>query len=86
MLQEVALGQKSLTDYTHIVGKDLTARIREQAIGAKLSQALDPGQQVVKIDNNELTAMLTAGMKKLHPAAVVMLLALCAMLFPFSSL
>jgi hypothetical protein len=30
---------------------------------------------------NELTAMLTAGMKKLHPAAVVMLLALCAMLF-----
>jgi trehalose synthase len=31
LLQEVALGQKSLTDYTHIVGKDLTERIRELA-------------------------------------------------------
>ncbi|HXQ88610.1 MAG TPA: glycosyltransferase [Solirubrobacterales bacterium] len=29
MLQEVALGQKSLTDYTHIVGKDLTEQIRQ---------------------------------------------------------
>ena len=28
MLQEVALGQKSLTDYTHIVGKELTEQIR----------------------------------------------------------
>jgi signal recognition particle subunit SRP54 len=40
------------------VVRNVTARIREQAIGAKLSQALDPGQQVVKIVNNELTAML----------------------------
>ena len=31
MLHEVALGQKSLSDYTHIVGKDLTERIRELA-------------------------------------------------------
>ncbi|MDQ3724904.1 MAG: glycosyltransferase [Actinomycetota bacterium] len=29
MLQEVALGHKTLTDYTHIVGKDLTEQIRE---------------------------------------------------------
>ncbi len=29
MLQEVALGQKTLTDYTHIVGKELTEQIRE---------------------------------------------------------
>src|ERR1700755_2528169 len=29
MLQEVALGQKSLSDYTHIVGKEVTERIRE---------------------------------------------------------
>ena len=40
------------------VVRNVTARIREQAIGAKLSQALDPGQQVVKIVSNELTAML----------------------------
>ena len=31
MLQEVALGQKSLADYTHIVGRELTERIRELA-------------------------------------------------------
>ena len=40
------------------VVRNVTARIREQAVGAKLSQALDPGQQIVKIVNNELTAML----------------------------
>ena len=31
MLQEVALGHKTLADYTHIVGKDLTEQIRELA-------------------------------------------------------
>ena len=40
------------------VVRDVVARIREQAVGAKLSQALDPGQQIVKIVNNELTALL----------------------------
>ena len=40
------------------VVRTVTARIREQAVGAKLSQALDPGQQVVKIVNAELTALL----------------------------
>ncbi len=40
------------------VVRNVTARIREQAVGAKLSQALDPGQQIVKIVNSELTAML----------------------------
>jgi trehalose synthase len=29
LLQEVALGHKSLTDYTHIVGKELTEQIRQ---------------------------------------------------------
>ena len=40
------------------VVRNVTARIRERAVGAKLSQALDPGHQVVKIVSNELTAML----------------------------
>jgi signal recognition particle subunit SRP54 len=40
------------------VVRNVTARIREQAVGAQLSQALDPSQQIVKIVNNELTAML----------------------------
>ena len=40
------------------VVRNVTARIREQAIGAIVSQALDPAQQVIKIVNAELTAML----------------------------
>ncbi|MCU1360688.1 MAG: ffh [Ilumatobacteraceae bacterium] len=40
------------------VVRNVVARIREQAIGVSLSQALDPSQQVVKIVNAELTAML----------------------------
>ncbi|HEY6730424.1 MAG TPA: glycosyltransferase [Solirubrobacterales bacterium] len=31
MLQEVALGHKTLTDYTHIVGKELTEQVRQLA-------------------------------------------------------
>ena len=31
LLQEVALGQKTLSDYTHIVGKEVTEQIRELA-------------------------------------------------------
>ncbi|MEN9823231.1 MAG: signal recognition particle protein, partial [Actinomycetota bacterium] len=33
------------------VVRNVVARIREQAVGAAVSQALDPGQQVVKIVN-----------------------------------
>jgi signal recognition particle subunit SRP54 len=40
------------------VVRNVTARIREQAVGAHLSEALDPSQQVIKIVNAELTAML----------------------------
>mgnify|MGYP006299250271 FL=1 len=40
------------------VVREVVARIREQAIGATQSQALDASQQVVKIVNQELTAML----------------------------
>ena len=40
------------------VARNVVARIREQAVGAELSKALDPGQQIVKIVNQELTAIL----------------------------
>ncbi len=40
------------------VVRNVVARIREQAIGVSLSQALDPSQQIIKIVNAELTAML----------------------------
>ena len=40
MLQEVALGHKTLTDYTHIVGKELTEQIRELAESLKGKRVL----------------------------------------------
>jgi signal recognition particle subunit SRP54 len=40
------------------VARTVVARIREAAVGAKLSQALDPSQQVIKIVNQELTNVL----------------------------
>ena len=51
------------------VVRNVVARIREQAIGARLSEALDPGQQVIKIVNSELTAMLGGETLKIHYAS-----------------
>ena len=45
-------------DVNVTVVRNVVGRIREQAVGAKLSQVLDPSQQVIKIVNQELTAML----------------------------
>src|SRR6476661_6754154 len=45
-------------DVNVAVARDVVTRIREQAIGATRSQALDPSQQVVKIVNSELTRIL----------------------------
>ena len=40
------------------VVRDVVARIREQSIGATVSEALDPSQQIIKIVNAELVGML----------------------------
>ena len=40
------------------VVKTFIARVRERAIGAEVSKALNPGQQVINIVNEELTATL----------------------------
>lgn len=40
------------------VVRDVIARIRDQAIGAAVSEALDASQQIIKIVNAELVAML----------------------------
>src|SRR5512141_2240792 len=45
-------------DVHYSVVKTLIARIRERAIGAEVSRALNPGQQVIKIVNDELIATL----------------------------
>jgi signal recognition particle subunit SRP54 len=40
------------------VVKNFIARVRERAVGSEVSKALNPGQQVVKIVNDELVSML----------------------------
>jgi signal recognition particle subunit SRP54 len=45
-------------DVHYTVAKDFVARVRERAIGHEVSRALNPGQQVVKIVNEELIATL----------------------------
>ena len=47
-------------DVNYTVVKDFVARVRERSIGAEVSKALNPGQQVVKIVNEELIATLGA--------------------------
>ncbi|HEU5315026.1 MAG TPA: signal recognition particle protein [Chloroflexota bacterium] len=48
-------------DVNFKVVKDFVARVRERAIGAEVLESLTAGQQVVKIVNDELTALLSAG-------------------------
>jgi signal recognition particle subunit SRP54 len=45
-------------DVNVAVARDVVERIRTEAVGATRSQALDPGQQIVKIVNGELTRIL----------------------------
>ncbi len=51
------------------VVRSVVSRIREQAIGIELSKSLDPGQQVIKIVNQELTAMLGGEVLKITYAS-----------------
>jgi signal recognition particle subunit SRP54 len=43
------------------VVRDFVAKVRERAMGAEVMESLTPGQQVVKIVHEELTALLSAG-------------------------
>ncbi len=63
-------------DVNFKVVKDFVARVREQAVGADVLESLTAGQQVVKIVNDELVALLSAGDRTFHlsgnPAVVSM--------------
>ncbi len=48
-------------DVNFRVVKDFVARVRERALGVEVLESLTAGQQVVKIVNEELTALLSAG-------------------------
>src|SRR5512137_1215788 len=45
-------------DVNYGVVKDFVARVRQRAIGHEVSRALNPGQQVIKIVNEELITTL----------------------------
>ena len=45
-------------DVDFTVAKDFIARVREKALGAEVLKSVTPGQQIVKIFNDELTALL----------------------------
>ena len=53
-------------DVNFRVVRDFTTRVRERAIGAEVLGSLNAGQQVVKIVNEELTALLSAGDRTFH--------------------
>ncbi|MSP78298.1 MAG: signal recognition particle protein [Dehalococcoidia bacterium] len=55
-------------DVNFRVARDLVARVREKLLGVELQQGLNPAQQVVKVVNDELTAVLSGGDHKLKPS------------------
>jgi signal recognition particle subunit SRP54 len=63
-------------DVNFKVVKDFVARVRERAAGAEILESLTAGQQVVKIVNEELVALLSAGDRTFHltgnPAVVLL--------------
>jgi signal recognition particle subunit SRP54 len=66
-------------DVNFKVVKDFVARVRERAIGHDVLESLSAGQQVVKIVNDELVDLLSAGDRTFHLAgnpAVVALVGL----------
>ena len=54
-------------DVNFRVARDFVARIRERALQEDLLKSLSPGQQVVKITNEELTEILGGGASRLEP-------------------
>jgi signal recognition particle subunit SRP54 len=64
-------------DVNYGVVKDFVGKVRERATGAEVSKALSPGQQVVKIVNEELADLMGGTAHKLtfasRPPTVVML-------------
>jgi signal recognition particle subunit SRP54 len=63
-------------DVNFKVVRDFVARVKERAIGVEVLQSITAGQQVVKIVNDELEALLSAGDRTFHlsgnPAVVAM--------------
>jgi signal recognition particle subunit SRP54 len=64
-------------DVNFEVVRDFTARVRERAVGQEVLKSVTPGQQVVKIVHEELTALMGSGDSRLafaaRPPSVILL-------------
>jgi signal recognition particle subunit SRP54 len=64
-------------DVNFKVVKEFVARVRERALGADVTKSLTPGQEVVRIVHEELTALMGSGDSKLafasRPPTVILL-------------
>ena len=64
-------------DVNFQVVKDFVGRVRERAVGEEVLKSLTPGQQVVKIVHEELTALMGSGDSRLafagRPPTVILL-------------
>ena len=64
-------------DVNFKVAKDFTNRVTEKAIGAEILESLTPGQQVVKLVNDELVELMGGAAARIavpnHPPCIIML-------------
>ncbi|NOZ68578.1 MAG: signal recognition particle protein [Deferribacteres bacterium] len=67
-------------DVNFKVVKDFVEKVRARAVGKEVIESITPGQQVVKIVNDELTALMGGGQSRINlapnPPTVIMLVGL----------
>ena len=67
-------------DVNFKVVKDFVEKVKERAVGKEVIDSITPGQQVVKIVNDELVALMGGGHSKINlapnPPTVIMLVGL----------
>ena len=67
-------------DVNYKVAKEFTAKVSERAVGAEVMESLTPGQMVVKIVNEELTALMGGEEARLaSPPSPPTILMLCGL-------
>ena len=64
-------------DVNFLVVKDFVKKVTERAVGSSVLESLTPGQQVIKIVNEEMTALMGTSLEKLKfgtrtPAVILM--------------
>ena len=80
--EALSLVRRSLleADVNFRVARDFVAAVKERAIGSDVLESLSPGQQVVKLVQEELTALLSGGDNSLtlssQPVTAIMLVGL----------